>query len=258
MPAVLPSAPSSSRPYGATRTPAALLLGLLALLGACASSDAEAPATTSADAEQSVAPGANERFLDPELDLEQCLETFEGESREVAVARAAITAQLELQAGEDVADIGAGTGLYMLPLAQAVGSEGKVYAVDISPRFIEHLEQRAQDAGLSQVSVVECSERSAELPEDSVDAVFICDTYHHFEYPQSTLASLRKALRPGGRLVVVDFERIPGVSRDWILGHVRIGREDTIAEIEAAGFEFVDQPAIDGLEENYLIRFTSP
>ena len=60
------------------------------------------------------------------------------------------------------------------------------------------------------MTVVLGGERSVELPEASVDLAFVCDTYHHFEYPRSTLASLHTAIRPGGALVVVDFEREPG------------------------------------------------
>ena len=86
----------------------------------------------------------------------------------------------------------------------------------------------------------------------------MCDTYHHFEYPHSTLASLHQAIRPGGSLVVIDFERIPGESRDWVLEHVRAGKDVFTREIEAAGFELVEQVAIEGLKENYVLRFRRP
>src|SRR5690606_28394541 len=94
------------------------------------------------------------------------------------------------------------------------------------------------------------------LPKASIDVIFVCDTYHHFSHPESTLASLHRALRPGGRLVVVDFERIPGVSREWLLDHVRAGKEVFRAEIEAAGFVLDREVEIAGLEENYCLTFT--
>jgi predicted methyltransferase len=100
-----------------------------------------------------------------------------------------------------------------------------------------------------------CTETSATLPPESIDVAFVCDTYHHFEYPDQTMASIHRALAPGGRLLVVDFERIPGKSRKWILGHMRAGKEVFRAEIEAAGFVFVDEVAIPGFEENYLLEF---
>ena len=208
--------------------------------------------------ETSVRPGANERFLAEDLDVDEFVGIFEGESREIAREREAIAATLGLTAGDAVADVGAGTGLFLDLLARAVGPDGAVYAVDLSPGFVEHLEQRAQDEGLASVSVVLCTERSVELAPASVDVVFLCDTYHHVEYPSSVLWSIYRALRPGGRLVIVDFERIPGVSRDWILGHVRAGKETVLAEIEAAGFRFEDEPEIEGLEENYVLRFRRP
>lgn len=254
--------------------PTSMLGALLACctLAACAGTPEAATASNAATAaasaspapvaapapEVSVRPGANERFLDPELDVEQFVKTFEGESREIALHRDGILAQLDLRSGLDVADIGAGTGLFMAPFAKAVGPTGSVYAVDISEGFMEHLEERAKNEGLTQVQTVLCAEDSVSLPADSVDLAFVCDTYHHFEYPQSTLASLFKALRPGGRLVIVDFERIPGVSRDWVLDHVRIGREQTMAEVVAAGFEVVGDLPVDGLEENYMVAFRRP
>jgi predicted methyltransferase len=252
-----------------THTPS-LLLALLALLPACAGADTApappdgaAPARAQAAApaapdEESVQPGINAGFLSEDLDVDRFVRTFEGESREIAVHHREILAALGLRPGQAVADVGAGTGLFLAPLAEAVGRDGRVWAVDLSPRFVEHLEQRAEREGLTQVQVVRCAEDSVALPAASADAALVCDTYHHFEYPRSTLASLHAALRPGGRLVVVDFERIPGVSREWTLDHVRAGKEVFRAEIEAAGFRFEDELEIPGMEENYLLRFRRP
>ena len=100
-----------------------------------------------------------------------------------------------------------------------------------------------------------CSDRSVHLPPDSIDLAFVCDTYHHFEYPPATLASIRRALKPTGTLVVVDFERIPGKSREFILGHVRAGKEVFTREIVDAGFILMGEVDMPLLEENYLLRF---
>ena len=213
------------------------------------------PKDTGAQLEQSVRPGANERFLSEDLDVERFVGIFEGESREIAVHREAIADALGLAPGMAVADVGAGTGLFLAPFAGRVGEDGKIYAVDISPVFIEHLRDRVRKEGLDQVTVVLGKERSVELPDASVDLAFVCDTYHHFEYPRSTLASLRQAIRPGGALVVIDFEREPGRSADWVLEHVRAGKVEFAREIEAAGFELVGEVPVVGLEENYVLRF---
>ena len=233
-------------------------LALALLLFACAGGPQPtvaadpAPRTTASD--ESVRPGINKSFKNPELDPKKFVNRFEVESREIFFLRHRIAKQLELEPGMAVADVGAGTGLFMDLLSRAVGPEGKVYGVDIAPKLIDYMRERAEKKGHTQFVPHLCTERSVELPANSVDVVFVCDTYHHFEYPQQSLASIHKALRPGGRLVVVDFERIPGKSRKWVLGHVRAGKEVFTAEIEAAGFALLDEPQV-GLKENYLRRF---
>lgn len=87
----------------------------------------------------------------------------------------------------------------------------------------------------------------------SVDLVFVCDTYHHFEYPQAMLASIREALVPGGVLALIDYRRKPGVSAPWIFEHVRADRRTVIDEVKQAGFDLIDDPL--RLRENYFIRF---
>lgn len=235
------------------RIPPFLLLPAL-LLG-CVQTPAAPPAPVE---EAPVAAASNDTFLSADLNVDEFVQRFEGESREIAVHHAEILATLGVEPGMDVADVGAGTGLFLDPLAEAVGKQGKLYEIDISPKFVEHLEDRVKAEGLTQVEVVQCTEHSIELPPASVDIAFVCDVYHHFTYPQSSLWSIRRALRPGGRLVVVDFERIPGVSRDWTLQHVRAGKETFRAEIEKAGFTFEDEVHIEGLDENYVLRFRRP
>lgn len=205
--------------------------------------------------EQSVRPGINERFVDPKLDVAEWLGRFEIESREAFSARDAVLKACGIKAGARVADIGAGTGFYSRLFAEAVGGQGWVYAVDISPRFLEHINRQSHADGISNITCVLGADRSIRLPQNSIDVAFICDTYHHFEYPQSTLASIRSALKPGGTLIVMDFERIPGKSREFILGHVRAGKEVFRKEVEDAEFEFVEEVAVPGLKENYFLRF---
>lgn len=203
---------------------------------------------------ESVKPGINDEFLSPELDVGRFVGIFEGESREIARQRDEIVRALGLRGGEELADVGAGTGLFLEAFATAVGAEGRVFAVDLSPRFLDFLRERVRLGDLANVEVVACSERSVELPVGAIDVAFLCDTYHHFEYPEDSLASIHRALRARGALVVVDFERVPGLSRPWILEHVRAGKEAVSAEIQAAGFELeAELPA--GLAENYMLRF---
>jgi len=206
--------------------------------------------------ETSVRPGINKRFLDANLKVDEWIDRFEIESREVYAARNSIVKTTKVKAGTAIADIGAGTGFFTQLFSAAVGDKGQVYAVDISPRFIEHIEKHAKQDGLTNIKTVQCEENSVVLAPASIDVAFTCDTYHHFEYPESTLASIHKALRPGGLFVVVDFERIEGKSKAFIMGHVRAGKEVFLKEIEAAGFKLVDQSHISDTQENYILRFT--
>ena len=230
-------------------SPRSILL-LCLLVCACA-----APRGAPALPAQSVRPGINADYLDPQLDLERFVQRFETETREVCAERAAIVDLLGLKRGSRVADIGAGTGLFTFEFADRVGRDGIVYAVDLAPRFIEHLRATVAQRRAVNVEVIECAEDDARLPAKSIELAFVCDTYHHFEYPATTLASIHRALKPGGALVVIDFHRIPGRSSDWTFEHVRAGEEVFTREIESAGFERVPQLTPAGLKENYMLRF---
>jgi ubiquinone/menaquinone biosynthesis C-methylase UbiE len=201
--------------------------------------------------DKSVRPGINDPFKDP--DLPKYIGVFEGESREIFAKRKEIVAACGLKPGMAIADVGAGTGLFTRLFAEAVGPKGKVYAVDIAAKFIEYIEKTCKEKGLTNVTGIVCTATSTELPEKSVDLVFICDTYHHFEFPFKTLASVRKALRPGGRVVLIDFKRIKGESTDWVMNHVRAGQDVFTKEVESCGFKVVEEKKI--LKENYFLVF---
>ena len=203
--------------------------------------------------EKSVKPGINDPFKNP--DVEKYKGTFEGESREVYVNREKIVAACGVKPGMVVADVGAGTGLHTRLFAKAVGDEGQVYAVDITIKFLEHIQKTGREAKLKNITPVLCNEDAVDLPKGSVDVAFVCDTYHHFEFPHRTLASLHRAIKPGGKLVVVDFKRVEGTSSAWTLGHVRAGQEIVEKEISAAGFKKTDEVK-DVLKDNYMVVFT--
>lgn len=204
--------------------------------------------------QQSVAPGINDYYQDP--DYEQWRLTFERPGREVYDHRHRIVESLALEPGMDVADVGSGTGFFSLLFAQAVGPKGTVYAVDISQPFIDGTLARARAEGLDNVVGIRNSQTSTELPKNSVDRVFVSDTYHHFEFPQQMLASIDEALRSGGELVIVDFRKEQGVSSSWVMGHVRADEQRVIDEVTAAGFEFAGREAF--LQRNYYLRFRQP
>jgi predicted methyltransferase len=201
--------------------------------------------------EKSVRPGINQAYENP--DVRNFIGVFEGSDRDIFVQRHQIVAACRVQPGMAVADIGAGTGLFTRLFATAVGPTGTVYAVDIAPRFIEHIEYTCKENGLTNVVGVVCPPDSVGLLPGSIDLAFICDTYHHFEFPFRTMASLHRALRSGGRVVVIDFERLEGVSPAWVLDHVRAGRETVIQEIVSTGFGLVAEVVL--LRDKYCLVF---
>jgi ubiquinone/menaquinone biosynthesis C-methylase UbiE len=202
-------------------------------------------------AEQNVNPTINLHYQNP--DVAQWRQVFERNGREIWDHRHTILQSLRLKQGQRVADIGTGTGFFALMIGRAVGPSGRVYAVDIAQNFVDAAVARAQAAGLSNVSGVVNDQHSVKLAPASIDLAFISDTYHHFEYPQSTLASIYQALKPGGEMVVIDFRREPGHSSPWVLDHVRAGETQVVDEIEAQGFTLTER--LDFMRSQFYLRF---
>jgi SAM-dependent methyltransferase len=227
---------------------------LIALCAALASAPAPgaAESTPGLPAEApAVGPDMNHYYHG--ADSAQWRDIFESSGREVFDKRFQIVQALDLTPGMRIADVGAGTGLFTMLFARAVGPVGRVYAVDISESFVKAIEARAAEYHVNNVVPVVNHQKGTTLPPESVDLVFLADTYHHFEYPRSMLASIHQALTPGGVLAIIDFRRIPGASSPWVMGHVRAGREQVIAEVEQAGFRLLDEPL--RLRGNYFLRF---
>jgi ubiquinone/menaquinone biosynthesis C-methylase UbiE/intracellular sulfur oxidation DsrE/DsrF family protein len=202
--------------------------------------------------EKSVKPGINDSFRDP--DLNEFQGKFEVESREVYALRREIVAACKLKPGQTVADIGAGTGLFTRLFSEVVEKKGQVIAVDISLKFLDHIQKTCREAEQQNVRTLLCTADSTELPADSIDVAFICDTYHHFEFPLKTMSSLYKALKPGGRVFLIDFRRVQGESTPWVMSHVRAGQETFEDEIKQCGFRKIGEHK-NLLKENYFIEF---
>jgi ubiquinone/menaquinone biosynthesis C-methylase UbiE len=140
-----------------------------------------------------------------------------------------------------VVDVGTGPG-YMLPfLGEAVGPSGRVIAEDIFPDFLEQARRRAEQSKLSNVTFVRGEEKDARLPAGAADVVLVLDVYHHFNYPADMLGSLRRGLKPDGRLVLVEYHKSTAAMGGRGEEHVRLGIDDAIREIEANGFALVSR-----------------
>ncbi len=222
-----------------------LLMGIVSLVPLAAQQPAKQP--------QSPPTGINDTWKSPDID--PLVNRLETESREIYHERAKLAALVAPKEGSAIADVGAGSGFMVEEFAKLVGPKGKVYAVDINPKMMERVAQRAKQMGYPQVLTVVTREDSVDLPPASVEIVFVCDTYHHFEYPQKSLAGIRQALRSGGELVIVDFERIPGRTDGSMMNHVRAGKEEFTKEITAAGFALVADQPTPFLKDNYVLRF---
>ena len=145
-----------------------------------------------------------------------------------------------LQPGMTVADVGTGVG-YMLPyLSKRVGPAGHVIAEDIFDDFLSAARQTAENQNLKNVNFVKGAETDPNLPEGQVDMELVLDAYHHFDYPEKMLAALHKALRPEGKLVIVEYyKRESAMPNGRALTHIRLDMPDLIKEVEANHFHLI-------------------
>ena len=145
-----------------------------------------------------------------------------------------------LQPGMTVADVGTGIG-YMLPfLSRRVGPTGRVIAEDIFDDFLASARQRAGNQKLENVTFVKGTETDPKLPEGEVDVVLALDVYHHFDYPDKMLAAIHQALKPDGKLVVVEYyKRQEAMPNGRALTHIRLDMPDVIKEVEANHFHLL-------------------
>ena len=201
--------------------------------------------------EKNVNPGINNYYYDAKF--EKWLDTFESPGREVFDKKEAIIHEARIKPGMRIADIGAGTGLYSIAFAQLTGEKGLVYAIDISHDFVRNIELRAKNQGLKNIKGIINNQKEIGLAQNSIDLAFICDTYHHFEYPLTTLQSVYQALDSGGELIIIDFKRDPHISTSWVMGHVRANKEKVIKEVESIGFKLKADRNI--LEGNFFLSF---
>ena len=150
--------------------------------------------------------------------------------------------------------LGAGSGYFTIRLAKAVGATGKVYAVDIQQGMLDLLQRAVTKEKLTNVVPVLGVEDDPRLPAESLDLVLMVDVYHELSAPQATLAHLKRALKPGGRLVLLEYRaEDPDVP---ILPEHKMTKAQVKLEIEHEGFR--QQRVFDDLPRQHLIVFTDP
>jgi ubiquinone/menaquinone biosynthesis C-methylase UbiE len=174
-----------------------------------------------------------------------------------------LAAWLEVQPGTRVADVGAGDGTFAIALARRVGPSGQVYATELDAARLVDIRQAATDARLSNVTVIEGAVSSTNLPDACCEALFSRFVYHHLTDPAATNADIFRALRPGGRLVIIDFE--PGGIMDWIgrpetadrHGGHGTPKETVLQEVTVAGFQWMRGPE-SWRGRTYAVLFRRP
>lgn len=153
-----------------------------------------------------------------------------------------VVRRLGLRPGQVACDVGSGPGYFTLRLARAVAPGGHVFAVDVEPQILDALRARVAEAKATNVVPVLGLGHDPLLPEKACDVVLVVDTYHHFPDRVEYLRRLARALKPGGRLVNIDYKKEP-TPVGPALDH-RIAHADFVAEAKRAGFAVVEEPAL--------------
>lgn len=157
--------------------------------------------------------------------------------------------ELGLEPGMVVCDLGCGNGYHTLRIAERVGPEGKVFAVDVQPQMLSMLRRRAEKAGLDNIERIVGTVADPRLPPSSCDLILLVDVYHELSYPELILAAVRAALRPGGRVALVEFRaEDPDVP---IKPLHKMSKEQIRLEWESHGFRVVGE--FDELPWQHLV-----
>jgi cyclopropane fatty-acyl-phospholipid synthase-like methyltransferase len=179
---------------------------------------------------------------------EEYIKLLESERRIEGLQVDKVVEALKVRPDDRVCDLGAGSGLFTRPLARKAGGKGVVYAVDIDSELLKHVERTAQEQKIANIKPILASETDPKLPEP-VDLITIIDTLHHINNHAEYLKGLKKYLRPGGRVAVIDF------SRNWPAGHEKMVY--TVGDLDgwmtAAGFKRVEQH--DFLENDFFVVY---
>ena len=146
---------------------------------------------------------------------------------------------LGLKAGEVIADIGAGSGYFTFRLTHHVGDMGKVYAVDVSPDMIRHINHRIRELKATNVVSILADPDDPLLPDASVDRFFFSDSWHHIDNQTQYLSLMKQMLKPGGEIIMIDFHK-----KELPVGppmQMKIAREDLIKQMESNGFRLMKE-----------------
>jgi ubiquinone/menaquinone biosynthesis C-methylase UbiE len=149
-----------------------------------------------------------------------------------------VIAALDIEPGERIADIGSGSGYFTFRLARAVAMTGRIYAVDVSPDMVRHVNRLIRDHGVTHVVSILAPPDDPLVPEP-VDRFFFSNVWHHIDDQAGYLAHMKRGLKPGGQVVMIDFHK-----RDLPVGppmQMKIAREDLLAQMQQHGFRLLEE-----------------
>jgi len=187
-------------------------------------------------------------------DVAKWVNVFDDPGRDEWQKPDAVIEAIGIKPGMTVADLGAGTGYFSVHLAKAVGGKGSVLAIDVEPKLVEYMKERAAKAQLAQLVPVLAPTDDPKLPAHGVDCVLVVDTWHHIDDRLHYLAKLAAGLKPGGRVAVVDFKK-----GDFPVGPPnahKLTADAVAAEFAGAGWKLAMQ--WDELPYQYVLVFTPP
>jgi len=178
-------------------------------------------------------------------DPQEYIKRLEAEQRVKGLQIDRVVETLKISPGQKVADLGSGSGLFTRPISSKVGEKGMVFAIDIDPELLKHIEKTAENHN---IRTVLAAEDDPKIPE-RVDLIVIIDTLHHIRNREAYLKKLRNYLQPSGRIAIIDF------NKDWPADHAQM--KYTLEELEgwmkASGFNRVEKH--DFLNNNFFVIF---
>jgi len=172
---------------------------------------------------------------------EEWVTTLEGPQRVSGQKIDQVLAGLSLKPGMVVADIGAGSGLFSRPLAKAVGTSGKVYAVDIQQDLLNYIDHRDQEENIRNIQTVLGEFNDPKLPARNVDLAFINDVLHHIQNRAAYLKALGTYMKPTGRIAIIDMNKDDPKTPHRNQPELLVGRDEIMQWMSAAGFKLVDE-----------------
>jgi ubiquinone/menaquinone biosynthesis C-methylase UbiE len=195
---------------------------------------------------------ASENFHKPPSDSKASIAMMENPQRDAEQKPAEVIAALGLKNGEKIADIGAGSGYFAFRFARQVGSSGRVYAVDIDPDMILHMNKRVRDLKLTNVVTVLSAPDDPLLAENSIDRFFVCNTWHYLKNPPKYMGLIKRMLKPGGQLIIVDYKMKAAPA--GLPPEMKVPKREVMNQLETNGYKLIREH--DFLPQQYFLVFS--